>query len=662
MRPDHGHGDPRRAVARLVSAVRRRRWFLHFAFALAIGAAGAAIVVLATRLAGWDPARVEVVRKAGALVAIGLALAWAFRSLNRAAAAAAIERVRPSCRNLVVTAEELERHADRATPVVTARVLADAARAIIGLRAAHVVPLRWAFAAIVIAVGTALATTSRGQTTMRGAVTALARTFPATGPPSARVRVTVQPPGYSGRASVVLTDPARIEVLEGSRIRFELPRPWRVRLGTAELSAEFVARDNGYFAVENTADSTRRLIPLSVTRDRAPTIRIDTPARDLLLPSGNRTISIAISASDDLGLRELELRFTRVTGAGEQFDFVEGGVPVTIRRASDRQWTADASLALASLQLGPGDSLVYRAVARDRRPGDAGLAASDTYFVEIAGPGQVPLEGIDMPPELDRHAMSQQMIVMKLERLRARESTMAKEAVTEEAAGLAAEQRTVRANFIFLLGGHVEDEEVEAEQSHEIQEGRLENTARKDISAAISHMTRAEQGLTAVDTAAALPPARAAVDALQRAFGRSRYLLRALAVRGRLDPSRRLTGDLEDAANWRRVSPDPGVREGEGARRLLARLLEAAGRATSAGVFDAAQAQELAEAALAIDPSSAAWQNISRQLADARDGEAVRTVIGKVSPEALQGALPRTAIAAGTDSPVKRAFRSERQR
>jgi hypothetical protein len=640
----------------------RRRWLVHFTFALAVGAAAAAIVVLATRLAGWDPARVEVVRRAGALVAAGLALAWAFRFVDRAAAAAAIEKVRPSCRNLVVTAEELERHADRATPVVTARVLADAGRAVAGLRAADVVPLRWAFAAIVIAVGTALATTPRGQATMREALTAVARTVPGRGAASTLVRVTVEPPAYSGRASAVLTDPARIEVLEGSRIRFELPRPWRVRLGKAEPSADFLARDNGYFAVENAADSTRRLIPLSVTRDRAPTIRIETPARDLLLPSGNRTIPISISASDDLGLRELELRFTKVTGAGEQFDFVEGGVPVTIRRASERQWTADARLALASLQLGPGDSLVYRAVARDRRPGDAGLAASDTYFVEIAGPGQVPLEGIDMPPELDRHAMSQQMIVMKLERLRARESTMAKEAVTEEATGLAAEQRTVRANFIFLLGGHVEDEEVEAEQSHEIQEGRLENTARKDISTAISHMTRAEQGLTAVDTATALPPARAAVDALQRAFGRSRYLLRALAVRGRLDPSRRLTGDLEEAANWRRVSPDPGAREGEAARQLLARLLDAAGRATRAGGLDAAQAQELAEAALAIDPSSAAWQDISRQLADARDGQAVRTVVGRVSPEALQGALPRTAIAAGTDSPVKRAFRSEAQR
>ena len=53
----------------------------------------------------------------------------------------------------------------------------------------------------------------------------------------------------------------------------------------------------------------------------------------------------------------------------------------------------------------------------------------------------------------------------------------------------------MRSNFVFLMGGHVEDEEEEAEQSHEIQEGRLENSARRDISRAVAHMTSTEQAL-----------------------------------------------------------------------------------------------------------------------------------------------------------------------
>ena len=92
--------------------------------------------------------------------------------------------------------------------------------------------------------------------------------------------------------------------------------------------------------------------------------------------------------------------------------------------------------------------------------------------------------------------------VLKLERLRAKEAGLTREALTEEAASIAAEQRTVRANFIFLLGGHVEDEFEEAEHSHEIQEGRLENTARQDINAAISQMTRVGEGLAALNPGA----------------------------------------------------------------------------------------------------------------------------------------------------------------
>ena len=67
---------------------------------------------------------------------------------------------------------------------------------------------------------------------------------------------------------------------------------------------------------------------------------------------------------------------------------------------------------------------MYRLTASDGRPGLAGTASSDTFFVEIAGPGQVALEGFEMPPEQERYALSQQMIVVKLRRLREREKRL----------------------------------------------------------------------------------------------------------------------------------------------------------------------------------------------------------------------------------------------
>lgn len=660
MLPDAAVGDPA-AVQRLIAAVGRRRWLEQMAWATAAGGTAAALLVVVAHLTGGG-ALPAFARNGTAFVVAALTAGWTRRWRNPAASARTIERVHPPCRNLVITAEELRRHPERASPAVTARVLADASRITSGLRAGTIVPPWRALAALGAALAVGFVPAPAARDALRRALDPVSSSITPGAEPAPDFRVVVDPPAYSGRKSVSMNAPERIAALEGSRIRFEVPDGWRVRFGEARPSLQAIALASGYFAIEREAGGGQPLlVPLSVNPDRAPSVRIEAPAKDLLLPDGTRSIPVKVSASDDLALARLELRYTKVSGTGEQFEFVEGVLPVTLQRSTERDWTADAQLALASLKLGPGDSLVYRAVARDRRPGDAGLAASDTYFVEIAGPGQVALEGVEMPPELERYAMSQQMIVVKIERLRTREPKMTPEALTEEAASLAAEQRTVRANFVFLLGGHVEDEFEEAEQSHEIQEGRLENTARKDINDAISQMTRAEQGLTARNTSAALPPARAAVESLQRAFGRSRYLLRSLAVSSRVDPSRRLTGDLEGAGEWRRSESDPSVREGDDARRLLNELIDVSASAPSGSAPDVARIRQLAESALAIDPASPLWQEIARRLLDAKDTDALREVIARLSPEALHGLVGRTPLSREA-SALERAFTSERRR
>jgi len=650
-------------VYTFISVVSRRRWAFHLAASVAVAAIAALVLTIFAALSGRQELPATL-RWPLALGITALGMVRSHRLRTRRASAAAIERAVPSCRNLIVTAEELERHPDRASAEMTGRVLVAAQDALSGTRPGHILPAYWTLSAVTAASVASLLTVPPGQRVIRESVAAVARTLPALGS-RPRVRVRIEPPAYSGRPVVTLEGPDRIEALEGSRLTFALRGRGRVRFGATLVAETTVARESGYFAVEydgNAGGGTvpTLLIPLSVTRDHAPTVRIDAPGKDLLLPGGERTIPVTIHASDDLALGSLELRYTKVSGSGEQFEFQEGTLPVRLQRTSPREWRASGELALAPLRLGPGDSLVYRAVARDQRPGTTGTAASDTYFIEIAGPGQVALEGVDMPPELERYAMSQQMIVMKIERLQKKASGLVRDALAEEAAVIAAEQRTVRANFVFLLGGHVEDEEEEAEQSHEIQEGRLENTARRDIDVAIGFMTRTAEGLTAVNPSAALPPARAAVEALQRAFGRSRYLLRALAVRSRLDPSRRLTGSLDDAGNWRRLLAEPDVREGDAARQLLERLLAAVASLEAGGKAHMPALEPLAESALAINSASPVWQQVARRLLDVRDAETLRDAIAMVAPEARRGGLPRTTLAEPL-SPLSRAFRAERR-
>ena len=660
MRPDR---SPHDRVQRFVASVGRRRLILH----VAVGASLATVAGLGVSLLAWLTSTPTIVdyRLPAALMVGALAIAFTHRFRTRHASAAAIERSIPACRNLVITAEELERHPARASAGITTRVFEAADAALGGARPGAVVPLRWIAGVLAIGVAAGLLWAPRGQRAVQDAVSRVVEALPSISTP--RVRVRIEPPAYSGQPIATLDAPARIEALEGSRITFVLSGGGRVRFGNEPVTAPMVARESGYFAVEadgspdNNDNKETLLIPLSVRRDRVPAVSIEAPGKDLFLATGNRNIPVTIHAADDLALEKVELRYTKVSGTGEQFEFQEGSLPVRLQKTSSREWRAAGELALGALRLGPGDSLVYRAVAQDGRPGSSGIAASDTYFVEIAGPGQVALEGVDMPPELERYAMSQQMIVLKLERLRPRVPTLAREALEEEVAGIAAEQRTVRANFVFLLGGHVEDEEVEAEQSHEIQEGRLENTARKDINAAISHMTRVEQGLTAINVPGALPPARAAVEALQRAFGKSRYLLRSLAVRSRLDPSRRLTGNLADAGNWQRTLVPAEAREGEAARQLLERLVDAAEAMRAGQRLAPGQLQALAESALAVDTASAVWQDAASRILKADDARALEDVVARVGPEARRGAVPRTPLAAPSSS-VGRAFDLERRR
>ena len=645
----------------LISAVVRRLVLIHAGWAMSGGLVSGALVWRAARAGDASSVVAALSASVAGLLVAALALRWGATQRSRLEAARAIEAVRPALRNVVITAEELERHPRRAAPAIAARVFDEADRVTGDISAAAVVPLRGAGLIVATAAAIALAVTWIPDWRAIGSPGTVADAVRATSVPLAAgsARFTIVPPGYSHLTTMTLNDPERIVALEGSVIRVETSAGERARFGE-DVVDQIVARANGYFAIERDG-AARTLVPLIVTPDNAPTVRVVAPGKDMLLPDGSRTIPVVITASDDLALSSLELRFTKVSGTGEQFEFVEGNLPIDLARGSSREWRGEARLALPSMNLGPGDSIVYRAVARDRRPGDAGLASSDTYMLEIAGPGQVALEGVEMPPELERYAMSQQMIVVKLERLRAKEAGLTREALTEEAASIAAEQRTVRANFIFLLGGHVEDEFEEAEHSHEIQEGRLENTARKDINAAISQMTRVGEGLAALDVAAALPPARAAVESLQRAFGRSRYLLRSLASRSRLDPSRRLTGDLADANDWRRTVSDPEERDGRRVRALLDRVLDTLGSARATGSIPDRDRQALAEATLAIDPAAEPWQLLARRMLEAADAQALEAIAEDLAARALEGLVVPTGIDSDASALVK-AYRSEHRR
>lgn len=600
--------------------------------------------------------------------AVGAVVGWMTTTTRRERIARDVEARVPAAANLLVTADELNRDdaasaaafvtatttsatTTASTPAaVTAMVTQRAERLAATLDVSALFPatqaLQRAAASLALWIGvTALVSRVDGGPStvpLRAAVAAV------TGRADIqRVRVRITPPAYTRRADSTLRDPARIEALAGSRIALSIDASADTLLaviahgGTSEqlrvprsadgtFTVTVPGDRDGYIALEplragDTAAAVnagaRRLIGLTIRSDEAPRVRIVAPARDLIVPDAKRTIDVRVESDDDLAMASLTLRYTKVSGSGERFTFSEGQVPVTVARTSRTQWNARAALALESLLQEPGDLVVYRAVATDSRPGSPGVE-SDAFIAELAAPGGVAALGFSLDPDEDRYALSQQMVILKTEKLIAKRATMPAAALAEEAAQLAGEQRRVRAEFVFMMGGEFAqevtgedasgdlDETHEAESEGELADGRMANKGRASLLAAVRAMSRAAVALTVADLAPALASEKSALKQLQDAFARQRFLMRALSQREQLDPARRLTGKLDSIARGRTQVGD-GERDVRVAdwRRILSDVQRSGDdRGTGAPLV------LLAERVLQLDPSSAGAQRIATQL------------------------------------------------
>jgi hypothetical protein len=649
-----------RAVATLLSRAIARARILAVVRTIAWAICGAAVGAEAAVFG-----RAPIAAVASAVAAAAALICIRRTSTARAHIVASLERAEPAYRNLLVTASELSEHA-YVSDSMRARVFADAAavsdrvelkRALptaAAWRTAAVAAALWSIVAVtMLAVGRAPIVQKIARPRGDGATSRDAKS-------SLRITVTIDPPPYTGIAATTEVDPLELRAIEGSRLtlridsdaaRVQLTHDGAARTIDRDVRGTLAARETllrtGYLVVD-AGSGGQRTIPVVVTPDALPAVRITAPGRDLVFAGGNPRLTFDAEATDDFGLRSLALHYTKVSGSGEQFAFAEGEIPLAIDRASARQWRGTAARVLADLSLKEGDMLVYRAVASDARPGSP-PASSDVFYIEVSKLGAAAGDSFTLPQEETRYALSEQMLIMKTERLNGRRGSMAAADVQEASIDLGVEQRMIRAEFVFMLGGEVEDEEVEAEQSTELQEGRLENYGQRDIRAATIAMSQAEKQLTAANTADALKAERAAVAALQRAFARGRYILRALATRSQLDLSRRLTGTLSEAVDWRRrLVERPHDRRAAGLQDLLRGI---AGLIADAAIDTDAvrpRAAVLAEQAIRSDASSSALRTAATSLQ--RIADAWRTL------DPAERARRLTAISVGIAAEMRRAL------
>jgi hypothetical protein len=566
----------------------QQRWRVR-SIALTIAGAGAAFAAVTV---------VGSVAFAVGIAVVAVAVMW-LRSpaLSSVDAARLIESRYGALDNLVVTAAELHVRPREIRPEIRDAIDQQSAERIRSVNANRVVPIASPVAvAMAVVVGCGLIVRAGGDSITQRPGTVAASQTSQRGAPV--LVVTVTPPAYTRLETEVLEDPLQAAAIAGSRVQ--------VASGGATLR-DFVATESAAF--EFRIGEELRFLSLLVRPDAPPLLRVVTPGKDTAFAEPKGQVPIAIESRDDLGLASLALRYTKASGGGENVAFSEGEIPLRITRAGNQHWEAQASLALDALNLADGDILVYRAIARDSNP-DGAPVQSDQYLIEIGRNAEIADAGFALPTEEKKYAISQQMVIYKTEQLIAGAAKMTAEARLEQSRNIGMEQRMVRAEVVFLGGGEIQDEVEEAAHSHELAEGRLENTGRAEMLLAINVMSRAEAQLNDGRLKEALVLERQALAHLERALDRRRFFLRTLPDRSRIDAARRLTGERKDARSWNR---DQAPASGDRFDRLRGVMGDLAAAAVKPAAADAALAARVA----ALDPSSTDLQGAAVAIAAA---------------------------------------------
>jgi len=290
---------------------------------------------------------------AAAAIAGAIVVAWRWRGSRRPAIVCAIERAFPASRNLFFTADELDAGRLTTTEAMRSRVFADAAAVARGVDPRAVAPLyrvavAGGAAAAAIAIAVAVPRLSRPFSK------AVAIVRPSRGSPAPsidgrlRITATIQPPEYTGLARTTAVDPAQVRAVEGSTLTIavdsQADRVTAIHDGASAVLPRGGDRRFTYraaltktgFLIVSAGDRTSRTIPIVIAPDALPEVRLTAPGRDLVYSGGNPSIAFDARATDDYGLRSLALRYTKVSGSGETFEFQDGEIPLDVTRATPR--------------------------------------------------------------------------------------------------------------------------------------------------------------------------------------------------------------------------------------------------------------------------------------------------------------------------------------
>ena len=404
----------------------------------------------------------------------------------------------------------------------------------------------------------------------------------------------VEPPAYSGEGGTSIDEPSDIRALVGSVITL------RGRGDAAGISAKIdtatapaTARGDRWSityrvsskptALRLTDGSRERIIAVEPIIDNPPTVTLVAPAHDSVLRTPRGRIPLTADVNDDYGIATAAFEFIISSGEGETFTFKSGTLGAVKSRG--KHASIAASLSIDSLELKPGDIVHLRAVARDANDASGpGMGTSETRTLRIARADEYDSVAVEAapPPDADKSAISQRMLIMLAEELQQKRPSLERDAFVGESRSIAADQKRLRRNvgeIVFeRLGGdpsgeeHTDDDPPQKAKTMEELLARADSATNisgaaldfeggespvvavnKPLLEAYNAMWDASTELELGEPQRALPHMRRALAAIQKARQAERLYLRGQPPAVVIDLNKvRLTGKDKGSTSKRR--------------------------------------------------------------------------------------------------------------
>lgn len=231
------------------------------------------------------------------------------------------------------------------------------------------------------------------------------------------------------------------------------------------------------------------LYQMNIIPDLPAVIRITAPKPHSSIDYGQAPqVRLALSLTDDYGLKSAHIAATMASGKGEGVSFTERKLDFNTSFNNSKSMSLTKLIDLKALGMKPGDELYFYVKAFDNH---GQMSRSDVYFVSIVDTAELMsmagmTNGVNLVPEYFR---SQRQIIMDTEKLLAEKSSISEASFKNRSNDLGMDQKLLRLRYGKFLGEESETEigadhdhkEDGAHDDHEEGHGHAESNDHKEI-------------------------------------------------------------------------------------------------------------------------------------------------------------------------------------